>query len=169
MGIDVNVTARPAAGVTGVMALPIHGAWKSLRRRMAGTPQNTLREPRTALSRQAASHVSKEEKEHILKTFEEAQKGATERRKKLKAEAEVFLGMRKQGKDGKPEAGPEGKVTDEKADEGLVAPPGTEPPVERDVESEGEGEEMTEAERRGYERAMRELRLEKERDVKATG
>ena len=74
-----------------MMALPIHGAWKSLRRKMAGSPQYTLRDPRVELSRQSASTLSREEKDSILDAYAQAEKGKAGRKKEMKERAERFL------------------------------------------------------------------------------
>ena len=162
---DVNVTARPAAGITGVMALPIHGAWKSLRRKMAGSPQNTLREPRTALSHQNASQVSKEEKDRIIQAFEEAAKGAAERRSKLRVQAEKLMEGDAAALD---DTQPSTVVQTPK--EESAASPSSEAVIDS-AQSGGDGQksDVEEAERRGYERAMEELRRDREKDQGSKG
>ena len=168
--LGINVTARPAAGVMGVMALPIHGAFKSLRRKMAGSPQNTLRDPRTALSRQSASQVSTEDTAKILSAYEEAMKGASERRRILKERAKKFLDgdeealedtepiteLQTPHEDGEREA--ESRVQVDLPLEGVA-----------DVAHEKKKSEVEEAERRGYERAMQEIEIGHENETGVKG
>ena len=162
----VNVTARPAAGITGAMALPIHGIWKSLRTKMAGSPQNTLREPRTALSREAARRVSKEEKEKILRAFEEAMKGAEGRRKVLEKEVEKLM---EGGGGALEESGPETVVETPQHEGGECAVGASTPTENENSDREKKGSKVEEAERRGYERAMAELRTDREKETGSKG
>ena len=147
------------------MALPIHGAWKSLRRKMAGSPQNTLREPRTALSHQNAHQVSEEEKNMIIKAYDEAVKGAAERRSKLKVQAEKLMEGDAAALD---DTVPSTVVQTPKENSAASAPSGA---VIDPAKSAGEGQksDVEEAERRGYERAMEELRRDREKDQGSKG
>ncbi len=144
-----------------MMALPLHGMWKSLRRRKARSPQNTLREPRTALSKQAASQLSKEEKEKILGAFEEAKKGARERSKKLQGQAKKFL---EGDADALDESGSSTVVQTPK--DGDTEHEGVDDPA---VNESAKTDEMSKEERRGYERAMEEMRLEREKEQGTKG
>ncbi len=163
---DVNVTARPAAGITGVMALPIHGAWKSLRRKMAGSPQNTLREPRTKLSQQAAKNASSEEKEKILKAFVEAVKGTGARRGKLQKQAQKYLEGDQAALE---DSGPSTVLQTPGEGEAEVSADPTPTSPEESSGMRKEERKEKEAERRGYERAMEEMQIEREKDLGSKG
>jgi FtsZ-interacting cell division protein ZipA len=143
-------------GITGVLALPVQGLWTSLRKNIAGSPQKALRDPRRAASKSAAESCSSEEKKSILKRFKELEKNTSERREKLKKKVEMFL---KDGDVGvlQDEVDVE-KVEKEKAKEKENIGGGDKPVEQKGNEGEGE-EEMTEDEKRGYERAMREMKL----------
>lgn len=162
----VNVTARPAAGILGAMALPIHGISKSLRRKMAGSPQNTLHEPRMELSREAASQASDEEKERILGAFDEAVKGAGERKRKLRKQAERLM----DGDEGVLEDSLPSTVLETPSDmTGGISVDGTRNEGDKSREEDVKKREMEEAERRGYERAMAELQVAREKDQGSKG
>ena len=87
----VNVTARPAAGVLGAMALPLRGSWLALKKKIIGAPERALRVPHEALAKLEADELSEQEKEEVLKRFEDLLKGTDERRKAQKKKAELFL------------------------------------------------------------------------------
>ena len=105
---DVNVNARPAAGmsspwpclhqfaaliagITGFIALPIQGAFLAARRNLAGAPQLILQGPREQLSRNAAARMSKDDKEGVLKSWEEVKAGTQKRKKVMEKRAQRFL------------------------------------------------------------------------------
>ena len=132
------------------MALPIHGAWKSLRRKMAGSPQYTLRDPRVELSRQSASTLSREKKDAILEAYAQAEKGKAGRKKEMKERAERFLKGDEaaldegEGEEAKPgvEVGMSGIAeTEEVAVERGAAGPGEEKKSKGSEEEKGKGGE----------------------------
>ena len=87
----VNVTARPAAGVLGAMALPLQGSWVALRSKITGAPERALRVPHEALAKLEADELTEEEKAKVLKRFEELLEKTDERGKEQKKKAELFL------------------------------------------------------------------------------
>ena len=88
---DVNVTARPAAGVLGMMALPIHGAFKSIRRQTAGQPERALAKSRREVSYDLVKHLSQEESRKITARFAELDKETSQRKEQMKKRAKLFL------------------------------------------------------------------------------
>ena len=89
--LDVNVTARPAAGVLGVMALPIHGAFKSIRRQTAGQPERALAKARREVSQDLAKDISPERRQEIISRFAELDKETAKRKEQMKKRAKLFL------------------------------------------------------------------------------
>lgn len=134
-----------------------------MRRKVAGTPQRLMREPRASLANLDAASLPKEEKDKILHSFAGVSKKTEERKGYYKRKAEVFLenmkkeeeAVEKASKDG--EGGVEGK--DGKS--GFVLTEGNEVGYIQEGElrrlSKEEVEKMTPEEREGYEKAKREL------------
>jgi hypothetical protein len=186
------------------MALPIHGAWKSLRRRVAGQPEKSLRKPREQISVQAALRLDPEERESIRESFAEKEKGAGDRKRRMKRRAKLLLMGDERGFE--EDAGGSGESTDEECNSGsekgqagspkggvaakglgekvMVPLDGTVLQATHDQTRDpdesaagdggksldrGERSELEEAERRGYERALKEMRekddIERERDT----
>lgn len=87
----VNVHVRPAIGILGMMALPASGAWKSLLKQTAGAPGRAVHEPRVKLSKEAASALTQEERQSLLERFDEAVKGAPERKERMRKRVKLFL------------------------------------------------------------------------------
>jgi hypothetical protein len=80
------------SGITGAIALPLHGAWKGLRKQFAGRPDLALRSPREEISRSEGKALSQDEKTGILQRYEEMCKGTEEKdRKKRRGESERQL------------------------------------------------------------------------------
>ena len=90
-GLGVNVTARPAAGILGSIALPLHGSWIALRRKIAGAPERAIRQPQEALAKLEAEELSEKDKEDILASFEKLLLHTDDRKKALSKKAELFL------------------------------------------------------------------------------
>lgn len=88
---DVNVTARPAAGVLGMMALPIHGAFKSIRRQTAGQPERALAKSRREVSYDLVKHLSQDQSRQITARFAELDKETSQRKEQMKKRAKLFL------------------------------------------------------------------------------
>ncbi|ORY31586.1 glycosyltransferase family 1 protein [Naematelia encephala] len=153
----INVTARPAAGITGMMALPLHGAWQSLRKKMAGTPQFSLREPRITLSTEAASHLTPEEKKEILAKFAEAEKGTGERKARLKVRTKMFLSGDDAALEDDAEIKP-AELEEAKKDTARELEAATEAKPKSEVVEDKRDQAVKDAEQRGYERALAELK-----------
>ncbi|OCF44536.1 hypothetical protein I317_01608 [Kwoniella heveanensis CBS 569] len=176
----INATARPAAGIMGAMSLPLRGAAKSFRSRFAMPQELVLQDPRKALGVQSARSLSAEVKEEILRKFE-----AVASKEKVKARKDALKERAKRIIEGDEDAlneqeqelGSSGTGSlDEKIDVKAGAAEGdntnrgkgNETPdvgatqVRTDgVAQDGKAEkasDVEEAERRGYERALREMR-----------
>lgn len=73
------------------MALPIHGAWKSIRRKVGNEPEKALSKARRDLSLELAKFVAEGEKKSIVDKVKELEKGSGERREKMKKRVKLFL------------------------------------------------------------------------------
>lgn len=180
---DVNVTARPAAGVLGVMALPISGAWKSLRRSVGGAPQKELAKARRDMTEEMASRVQSGDRQVILDKFAELEKGTAARKEQMRKKAKLFLtGDEKafeaeMGLDDRDAGAPEPKSKGKQSTPQQQSNAGVDGQTEVQATStemlKGEimqgvqaqiavqpekASELEEAEKRGYERAMAEMR-----------
>lgn len=168
--IDVNVTARPAAGILGVMALPISGAWKSIRKAVGGAPTKALAKSRIGMSQDLAQGVGREERESILKRFGELEKEIPERKERLKKTAKLFMTGDEKAFEEELGVKPDPKTGDKEGTEGKVETSSTEEmkgQIRQSVESQiaavpEKGDELEEAEKRGYERAMMEFKKQQE-------
>lgn len=84
----------------------------ALRRKVSGAPKDTLRPPREAMSKSAASELTEGEKEDLLKKFASAVDKTKERKEEYKQKFELFL------KNAEEEE--EQSKTQEKADEAVL-------------------------------------------------
>ncbi|WVQ83693.1 hypothetical protein IAT38_005837 [Cryptococcus sp. DSM 104549] len=161
----VNVTAKPAAGIVGALSLPLRGAVKSFSTKFSGPQEVVFREPRQALSVEAAERLGSDEKDAMVKKFEALAKQdeVKERKDKLKERAKRVMEGDEGGldededDDGRTAEGQDGGMTKMQA-----SSPKKHKGKEDDVEVERQEDEMTAEERKGYERAMREMRLKGE-------
>ena len=149
---------RLTAGIAGAFALPVQGAYQSMRRKITGAPQKLMREPRTALSHLDAANLSQEEKDEIISVFNKAKEKTGERRGYYKRKAEVFLmNMKKDQKSAQGEASSR-KDDDE---EGYTLKEGDEVGYIQEGElrkmSKEERDKMEQMEKEGYERAKAEM------------
>lgn len=149
-------------GIAGTIALPLHGAYLSMRRKVAGTPQRLMREPRAALAHLEAATLSQSDKNKILSGFEEVQKKTEERKGYYKRKAEIFLmNMKKEEEASAAESGAKGEHGKGGAGRGYVLTEGNEVGYIQEGElrklSEEDIEKMSLEERQGYEQAKKEL------------
>lgn len=160
------------------MALPISGAWKSIRKAVGGAPTKALANSRRGISEDLASKVSPEERKEILAKYAELEKGTEERKERLKKTAKLFLtgdekafeeelGVEGTGKDKGNEGG--GKQEEEERRKEVETSPSEQmrgeirQSVQAQIAAEPEkGDELEEAEKRGYERAMKEIKRQQE-------
>jgi hypothetical protein len=141
-----------------------------MQRKIAGVPQQAIREPRIALSHLHAANLSKEERTKIIGLYDEAAKKTEERKGYYKRKAEVFLSnMKKEEaakKDKSKAGGGEGEEDDDDA-EGFTLKEGENTGYIQEGQlkrmSKEEKEKMAEMERGGYERARKELEDEQGR------
>ncbi|KAG9123607.1 hypothetical protein FRC07_014543 [Ceratobasidium sp. 392] len=89
----VNATMRPAAGIVGMIARPLEGAWKSVQSPWAkkqDSQQLATRVERGQLALEASTH---EERQAVVDTFKRlaGKSATTERRKTMEAEAQEEL------------------------------------------------------------------------------
>ncbi|WWC91963.1 uncharacterized protein L201_006916 [Kwoniella dendrophila CBS 6074] len=184
----VNVTARPAAGIMGAISLPLRGATKAFKERFAAPQEIVLQQPRKLLSIESLNVLSKEEKENLIKKFEDLTKSekVKARKDELKKRAKRLLEGDETALDEDNSESMKNEKTQSDDTEDIsqnldekvnidVKPTKTGeaemkvdtvnqdlPQSQNDAEKpKEEGKKMTEAEeaeQRGYERAMREMR-----------
>ncbi|WVR09693.1 hypothetical protein IAU60_006768 [Kwoniella sp. DSM 27419] len=159
----VNVTARPAAGIFAAINLPLRGAAKAFRSKFAMPQEIVLQEPRKVLSMQAAQGLSQEEKDRLLKRCDglmtkdkiQARKEALKERAKRVLEGD---------EDALDETHSDHGASDEKKTQ-VKVPVASQPEGAAETQDSGQDakaqfdeSQLSEAERRGYERAMKEMR-----------
>lgn len=153
-------------GITGAFALPLQGAYLSMRRKVSGTPSRIIREPRIGLSHLEAAAMSPEQKKEIVSLFEQADKHTDERRGYYKRKTEVYLQNMKKEKASSEKEGEEKAAEQE---EGFLLKDGDDVGYIQEGElrqmSEKERGKMAEMERDGYERAKKEFDDEQAREV----
>ncbi|KAK8853459.1 hypothetical protein IAR55_004166 [Kwoniella newhampshirensis] len=174
----VNVTARPAAGIVGALSLPIRGAMKEIRTKFSAPQEVVFREPRQISSREAAKLLTEDEKRQLVKIFEPMTTGEMVKGRKYKLEARVKRLLKGDegalDEDGDSEGKPaEEQVTSIKVGQVSAKGPTVDSRGEKgdqktqeekdgqarsDEQSSDEEREMTAEERRGYEKALREMR-----------
>jgi len=84
---------RPAAGVVGMVASPMQGAWKSIQRVLVQRQEQKqhLRNTRISDGVEAVKNSSKVERALILEKFREAKRDTGERQKKYRDFAEKVM------------------------------------------------------------------------------
>ncbi|KAK4687648.1 hypothetical protein P7C73_g2470, partial [Tremellales sp. Uapishka_1] len=180
----VNATVRPAIGILGVMALPLQGAWQGIKSKYTLPQEEVLRKPRETISRMEADKLSPEDRTRILADFEVLEKATAQRQSTLRKKAKRMLegeegALEPDSLDSDPaeadetDGGEAGlkmlqtKVKETRKDEKDIAERGEEAgkglaseEMIKDIDRETE---LKQAERKGYEKALAELRLEAER------
>ncbi|WVQ94968.1 hypothetical protein IAU59_002059 [Kwoniella sp. CBS 9459] len=172
----INATARPAAGIMGAMSLPLRGAAKSFRSRFSMPQELVLQDPRKALGIQSARTLSSEAKDQILQRFESvaSKENVKSRKDKLKARAKRVIegdedALDEQDQDssrqsldekaGEKAPSSEEKEKDTSAVQVKIADAGNANHGRTANETGRSAAEVEEAERRGYERALKEMKL----------
>lgn len=91
--LDINATMRPAAGIMGMLAHPIEGAWKSVQKPWAKKQDSQQLATRVEAGQRAVKESTEQERRAVIETFKRmTTKNATaERRKTLDAEAKDML------------------------------------------------------------------------------
>lgn len=90
----VNATVRPAAGIVGVVAHPLQGAWSSAAKRFAKKPIQVQRATRLSDGFEAVRRASECEHTGVIEAFKRAKEPATEKERKdnyKEAAKEVLL------------------------------------------------------------------------------
>ncbi|VDB99463.1 unnamed protein product [Peniophora sp. CBMAI 1063] len=102
----VNATMRPAAGIVGLVASPLRGAWQSAAS-MGGTRQaphlRVISDTRKEEGVQAVSQSTPKERKDVLRRWHELKKTVEERKKRLQEDAVKVLEEEKE--DGEAEFG----------------------------------------------------------------
>ncbi|OCF77518.1 hypothetical protein I204_01506 [Kwoniella mangroviensis CBS 8886] len=158
----VNVTARPAAGIVGAISLPIRGLTKAFQNKFSAPREIVLEQPRRLLSIESLNSLSSQKKDRLSKKFEDLT-----RPEKVKERKESLKKRAKRVMEGDETALDEGDSTPVEEKEEIKSTNLSVADADVKVNTpQGEGtktSEMEEAERRGYERALKEL---KEREGK---
>ncbi len=153
----INATIRPAAGILGVVAHPANGIFRSAQKLLRPATEDVLLGPRREQSQQAMSDSSHEERARILSTYKELEKKTGERRAVMEKKAKEWL---KAAKEEQKEA-EERRKAEEEQKGNLEKKMPTEPAVELSAVSEDKRDvpidELSQAEQRGYERALKEM------------
>lgn len=93
----MNATMRPAAGIAGVIAQPLQGAWKSAQSMVAQKQEQQQLSTRISDGIDAVKRSIPREREGILGKYEESKAGAKERRERMKKTVdEMFETAREQ-------------------------------------------------------------------------
>jgi hypothetical protein len=74
-----------------MMALPIHGAFKSIRRQAAGQPERALAKARKDVSYDLVKDISEDDRREISSRFAELEKTTSQRKEQMKKRAKLFL------------------------------------------------------------------------------
>jgi sterol 3beta-glucosyltransferase len=82
---------RPAAGVIGVVAHPIQGAWKGLQKTWAKNQEQSQRVTRISDGVEDVKNSTKVDRERILERWTELKKTTKKRQKECKEEAEKVM------------------------------------------------------------------------------
>ncbi|KAJ6606176.1 UDP-Glycosyltransferase/glycogen phosphorylase [Mycena vulgaris] len=87
-----NATIRPAGGIVGLIAHPVHGLWKSVQSPMAQKQEQRQREVRISDGVEAVRKSTQTQRSEIVQIFKQLKAGTKERQKKYKdiAEAEMY-------------------------------------------------------------------------------
>ncbi|KAG6831242.1 hypothetical protein H0H87_005808 [Tephrocybe sp. NHM501043] len=80
----VNVTAKPAAGIIGVVVHPFYGAWKSLQTTTGKGQVHQIRDTRLDDGREAVNHSTAAERADVCRKFKDAQRNTGQRQRKYK-------------------------------------------------------------------------------------
>ncbi|WRT69975.1 uncharacterized protein IL334_006966 [Kwoniella shivajii] len=177
----VNATVRPAIGIMGAISLPLRGATKAFRNKFSAPQEIVLFQPRKLSSIELSESLSKEKKEKLSKKFDElsSKDMVKERKESLKKRAkrvmEGDVSALDENEDGTNDEKEDvdldekGKVDVNDEEQSTV---GGQVEVHADLKEKeqeleekkdnlGEGKlsEVEEAEKRGYERALKELKL----------
>lgn len=157
-------------GIAGAFALPIQGAYMTMQRKIAGVPQQAIREPRIALSHLHAANLSQEERSSIITIFNDAATKTEERKGYYKRKAEVFLSnMKKEQAAKNKQAVKDSKGGDGEDEEveGFTLKHGEDTGYIQEGElrrmSKEERGKMQDMEKSGYDRASKELEDEQGR------
>lgn len=164
----INATVRPAAGILGVVAHPANGLYRSAQKLLRPATEDVLLAPRRELSIQAFRDSSHEERARILNSYRELEKKTGERRAVLEKQAKEWL---KAAREEQKEAEKRGQAEEEEEGgevvETKMAADSTAEQSETSSDTQYQPiDELSQAEQRGYERALREMQLKKDQQAK---
>ncbi|PBK62939.1 glycosyltransferase family 1 protein [Armillaria solidipes] len=87
----VNVTMKPAAGIVGLVAHPLNGAWKNIRSDSSRKQEEHQRSTRISDGVEEVKRSTSEERNFILRRFREAKATTSERQKAMSEAARSVL------------------------------------------------------------------------------
>ncbi|KAJ7221581.1 glycosyltransferase family 1 protein [Mycena pura] len=87
-----NATVRPAGGIAGLIAHPVHGLWKSVQSPKAQKQEWQVREVRISDGVEAVQRSTPAQKSSVIQTFKQLKAGTKQRQTRYKdiAEAEMY-------------------------------------------------------------------------------
>ncbi|WWC72266.1 uncharacterized protein I206_106228 [Kwoniella pini CBS 10737] len=168
----VNATVRPAIGIMGAISLPLRGATKAFKNKFSAPQEIVLQQPRKLLSIEALSSCSDEKKTHLSKRFEglTTSQSIKQRRDELKKRAKRLLEGDETALDEEGDSQTDGgngmsekvNIQAEPSPTGQIDASKVQVNVAdntQDKEEKKLSQDEEEAERRGYERALKELKM----------
>ncbi|KAJ7118977.1 glycosyltransferase family 1 protein [Mycena epipterygia] len=154
-----NATIRPAGGIVGLIAHPVHGLWKSAQSPMAKKQEQRQREVRIGDGVEAVQKSTQTQRSEMVQKFKQLKAGTKERQKKYKdiAEAEMYEEQTSSGDGDSVPNSPQGTSVQQ-------SPPT--PPARQQTEDEEDAaferelemaKQLSLAEQRGYERGLAQM------------
>jgi len=86
-----NATIRPAGGIAGAIAHPVHGLWKSVQSPTAQKQERRQREVRISDGVEAVQRSTPAQKNRVIQTFKQLKAGTKERQTRYKDIAEAAM------------------------------------------------------------------------------
>lgn len=152
---DINATMRPAAGIVGLVAHPIQGAWKSMQKTWAKEQESQQRTTRVSYGVDTVKSSTKGDRDKILENFKQAKTSTKEREKQYRNAAEkVFAENEDIKSDSPPPTASSAPYADSTISSPTIPPrphstsQGEEAAFEKDLEL---ATQLSLAEQRGYE------------------
>ncbi|KAJ6546815.1 glycosyltransferase family 1 protein [Mycena capillaripes] len=156
-----NATIRPAGGIVGLIAHPVHGLWKSVQSPMAQKQEQQQREVRISDGVEAVRKSTPTQRSEMVQKFKQLKAGTKERQQKYKeiAEAEMYE------EQGSREEGTSAPTSPQTPSDSTQQPTST-PPTRQQTEDEEDAaferdlemaKQLSLAEQKGYERALAQM------------
>ncbi|KAF7298465.1 Glycosyltransferase family 1 protein [Mycena kentingensis (nom. inval.)] len=86
-----NATIRPAGGIAGAIAHPLHGLWKSVQPTGVQKQEHKLREVRVADGVEAVRHSTQAQRDDVVRAFERLKAETAERQERYRKMAEAAM------------------------------------------------------------------------------